>query len=203
MPSPITKELPARLSPDVPPWPASACWPAPHGPRTQPLSSCSTLAPTKLSRSPTAKYFDATAEARASDGSLSAQAHGHFTGPVVSHYDNAQAAAVGATTFQSSAFAIDLTQSWSVKAGLIVNVWGNAGNDFYSTAKLVDILLFDAQGKAITGYQITSASGVNHLAAAVPEPDPLALCGVATLLLAGARARRAHRAHHCTRRVSM
>ena len=60
------------------------------------------MAPTPLGTSPNAKFFDATADSRATDGSLSARAHGHYSGPVVSYYDNARAAAVGAAPFSDT-----------------------------------------------------------------------------------------------------
>ena len=253
---------------------------------TNPLTNSTTLAPTRLGSSPNAKSFDASADARATYGSLSARAHGHYSGPVVSYYDNASAAAVsaatfsdtltatlptsyanvssrgfvsyqftidgnanapgpptaflngstqiafniqhddgtiygllngstrtgtpgdvrgaaaasgwtlgngslsGASSFQSSLFSIDLASSWNFKAGLIVDVWGNADNDFYSTARLVGIDLFDAQRRLIDGYSIASASGVNYMAAAVPEPASTTLLIAGLMVLLGcARAR--------------
>ena len=78
------------------------------------------------------------------------------------------------------------------KAGLIVSAYGWADNDFYSTAKLVGLDLFDAQGHAIDGFSLSSASGVNYLAAAVPEPATTALLVMGLLGLAGfSHARRA------------
>ena len=98
----------------------------------------------------------------------------------------------GGNTFESGLFAIDLLKSWNFKAGLIVSAYGWADNDFYSTAKLVGLDLFDAQGHAIDGFSLSSASGVNYLAAAVPEPATTALLVMGLLGLAGfSHARRA------------
>lgn len=97
----------------------------------------------------------------------------------------------GGNTFESGLFAIDLLKSWNFKAGLIATAYGWADNDFYSTAKLVGVDLFDSQGQAIEGFSLSSASGVDYLAAAVPEPASAALLGVGLLALIGcARARR-------------
>lgn len=93
----------------------------------------------------------------------------------------------GGNTFESGLFAIDLLKSWNFKAGLIVNAYGWADNDFYSTAKLVGVALFDAQGHAIDGFTLSSASGVDYLAAAVPEPATTALFVMGLLALAGFR----------------
>ncbi|CAN5919419.1 hypothetical protein BH11PSE8_BH11PSE8_28110 [soil metagenome] len=91
----------------------------------------------------------------------------------------------GASSFESGLFSIDLTKSWTFTAGLIVDVWGNADNDFYSTAKLVGIALFDAQGRPIEGYGIASASGVDYVAAPVPEPASSVLFGAGLLVFVG------------------
>ena len=89
---------------------------------------------------------------------------------------------VGASTVGSQMFSINLLSPWSFTAGLIVNAYGNADDNFYSTARLVGIDLFDSNGNAITDYLLSSGSGTDYFAptAAVPEPGtlPLMLAGM-------------------------
>lgn len=89
----------------------------------------------------------------------------------------------GGGSFESGLFAVDFARPWTFQAGLIVNVWGEAENDFYSTVRLTGLALFDAQGRPIEGFSLATASGVNYLAAAVPEPGSALLLGLG--LLAG------------------
>ena len=246
---------------------------------TAPLLNSASLAPTLLGNAGYAESFDGTAASRASYGSLSATAHGEYTGSPQSYAPTTIAASVGAATFSdtltasvsnsytdvsssgfvryrfaidgimstpgphyayyggeahtafdiqqnggpiygllladtttesigslyvagssagwtiapgsikgggvvtSQMFSIDLLSSWSFTAGLIVNAYGNADDDFYSTAKLVGVDLFDANGNAITDYSLASSSGTSYPApvvAAVPEPEtlPLMLAGL-------------------------
>lgn len=90
----------------------------------------------------------------------------------------------GSSTFETGMFSIDLLKSWTFEAGLIVNAYGNADVDFYNSARLVGIELFDAQGNPITDFGLTSASGTNYIGA-VPEPTSLSLALVGLLVLSG------------------
>jgi hypothetical protein len=98
----------------------------------------------------------------------------------------------GGSVVESPLFSIDLLSSWTFTAGLIVNAYGNADDDFMSTAKLVGIDLFDSNGIAITDFSISSGSGTDYLApaASVPEPGTLPLMLAGALGLIGWRARR-------------
>ena len=91
--------------------------------------------------------------------------------------------ASGGGTFESGLFAIDLLKPWDFKAGLIVNAYGNADADFYNTAKIVGIDLFDSTGQQITEFGLSSASGASYVGA-VPEPASIALmlAGLAGLM---------------------
>jgi hypothetical protein len=102
----------------------------------------------------------------------------------------------GGSVVESPLFSIDLLSSWNFTAGLIVNAYGNADDDFMSTAKLVGIDLFDSNGVAITDFSISAGSGIDYLApaATVPEPGSLASMLVGFLGLIGWRARRGNAA---------
>lgn len=246
---------------------------------TAPLLNSASLAPTVLGSPGYAESFDGTAASRASYGSLSAVAHGQYSGSPVSFTPGTTiAASVGAATFSdtltasvsnvytdlssngsvryrfaidgsmttppphysfyggaaltafdiqqnggpiysllfaetstdsvggfsatpggragwtigpgsvaggsvvaSQMFSINLLSSWSFTAGLIVNAYGNADDNFYSTARLVGIDLFDANGNAITDFSLSSSSGTSYFAPAAPVPEP----GTLPLLVSG------------------
>ena len=102
---------------------------------------------------------------------------------------------VGGSVVASQMFSINLLSSWSFEAGLIVNAYGNADNNFYSTARLVGIDLFDANGNAITDYSLSSSSGTSYFAPAAPVPEPGTLPLLVTGMLGciGWQARRARK----------
>ena len=99
---------------------------------------------------------------------------------------------VGGSVVESPMLSIDLLSSWNFTAGLIVNAYGNADDDFHSTAKLLGIDLFDASGDAITGYSLSSSSGTDYLAptTTVPEPGTLAMMLAGFMAMWGWRAGR-------------
>ena len=99
--------------------------------------------------------------------------------------------ASGGSTFETQRFPINLLTSWNFKAGLIVNAYSNADNDFGSTAKLVGVDLFDAQGNPITEFTLASASGTVY-PGAVPEPATALLMLAGLLVLVGADAGLSH-----------
>lgn len=96
--------------------------------------------------------------------------------------------ASGGSSFESGLFAIDLLKSWNFTAGLIVNAYGNADADFYNTAKIVGIDLFDANGQQITEFGLSSASGTSYVGA-VPEPATVMLMLAGLLGFIGLRTR--------------
>lgn len=81
-----------------------------------------------------------------------------------------------------SAFLFDMPivwgQPWDVTVGLLAWSYGTADTDFFSTARLTGLELFDANGAQITDFSLRSASGASY-ANAVPEPS------AAVLLMAG------------------
>lgn len=81
-----------------------------------------------------------------------------------------------------SPFPIVFGTPWELTVGLAVHAYGESVADFGSTAKLVGIDVFDAQGKRITEFTLTSASGTAYIPG-VPEPATglLLLAGVAAL----------------------
>ena len=64
---------------------------------------------------------------------------------------------------------------WELKAGLLAQTAHTSNASFLSTAKLVDVQLFDAAHQRITDFTLGSASGTAYLAP-VPEPATWALC---------------------------
>jgi hypothetical protein len=100
----------------------------------------------------------------------------------------------GSSEVSSPKIAIDLTKSWNVTAGLIVDAFGNADASFFDTAQLVGIDLFDASGNLITGYTLTSVSGTDYLhpagPSAVPEPTQTAMLLAGLAAIVGALRRR-------------
>ncbi len=85
-----------------------------------------------------------------------------------------------------SPFPITFGTPWELTVGLAVRAIGEAAADFGSTAKLVGLDVFDAQGHRITEFTLTSASGTDYISG-VPEPAS------GLLLLAGAAALAARR----------
>jgi len=86
-------------------------------------------------------------------------------------------------------FSGDLDQSfvwgvpWDLQVGLAAATSRNADASFLASAKLVDIQFFDAAHQRLNDFSLSSASGTDYLAAAVPEPASWALMalGVAWL----------------------
>jgi hypothetical protein len=77
---------------------------------------------------------------------------------------------------------------WDVQVGLLATIYRTADASFMSSAKLVDIQLFDAAHVRITDFALTSASGTDYLAPAVtPVPEPqtwaMLLLGLTVLTL--------------------
>jgi hypothetical protein len=105
--------------------------------------------------------------------------------------------ASGGSTFETGLFSIDLLKSWDFTAGLIVNAYGNADADFYNTAKIVGISLYDYQGNPISDFSLTSASGTNYIGA-VPEPSAMPLMLAGLLGIAGWRGRRTCQSRQAT-----
>ena len=78
-------------------------------------------------------------------------------------------------------FSGDLDQSfvwgvpWDLQVGLAATTSRNADASFLASAKIVDIQFFDAAHQRLSDFSLSSASGTDYLAAAVPEPQTWAL----------------------------
>ena len=83
---------------------------------------------------------------------------------------------------------------WEVQVGLLAMTGRTGDASFMSTAKLVDIQLFDGAHQRITDFTLSAASGTDYLSAsAVPEPQTWALLalGLVPVLRRRERARSA------------
>jgi hypothetical protein len=65
---------------------------------------------------------------------------------------------------------------WDLKVGLLAQSAHTSDASFLSTARIVDIQLFDAAHQRITDFTLGAASGIDYLAATVPEPPAWGLC---------------------------
>lgn len=59
---------------------------------------------------------------------------------------------------------------WELNVGLLAQTAHTSDASFLSTARLVDIQLFDAAHQRISDFTLSAASGTDYLAATVPEP---------------------------------
>ncbi|OYU73382.1 MAG: hypothetical protein CFE45_37465 [Burkholderiales bacterium PBB5] len=64
---------------------------------------------------------------------------------------------------------------WEVTVGLLAQSAHTSDASFLSTARLVDIQLFDSAHQRISTFTLSAASGTDYLAATVPEPQAWAL----------------------------
>lgn len=92
---------------------------------------------------------------------------------------------------------VDLPMNWStpwdVTVGLLALGGRSADIDFFSTARLVDVQLFDALHQRVTDVVLTSASGTNYIGpsiAPVPEPETWAMLAAGLLVMGRLLARR-------------
>ncbi|KPC51351.1 PEP-CTERM sorting domain-containing protein [Amantichitinum ursilacus] len=96
-----------------------------------------------------------------------------------------------ADVFSPTGFAFTFGDAFEYGIGLQAVSYGTADADFASTVKLVGIDVYDSQGHLLTDYSLTSESGTDYLAAAVPEPHEWILLGLGALAVAMARKRSA------------
>lgn len=89
------------------------------------------------------------------------------------------------STIHGSFSDIDLPMNWDqpfdLKVGLMVWAYGTADADFFATAKLTGVQLFDASHNEVTDFVLSSAAGVAY---AVPEPAAVTMIGAGLLVLA-------------------
>ena len=90
---------------------------------------------------------------------------------------------------------------WDLKVGLLALGAHTSDASFLSTARLVDIQLFDAAHQRITDFRLSAASGTDYLAATVPEPPAwgLSVLGLVGVVL---RRRQAFSKASCASRTS-
>ena len=79
---------------------------------------------------------------------------------------------------------------WDLKVGLLAQSAHTSDASFLSTARIVDIQLFDAAHQRITDFTLGAASGTDYLAVMVPEPPAWGLCLLGLLGLGGVMLRR-------------
>jgi hypothetical protein len=65
---------------------------------------------------------------------------------------------------------------WDLNVGLLAQSAHTSDASFLSTARLVDVQLFDAAHQRISDFTLSAASGTDYLAATVPEPPAWGLC---------------------------
>jgi hypothetical protein len=70
---------------------------------------------------------------------------------------------------------------WDMKVGLLAQSAHTSDASFLSTARIVDIQLFDAAHQRISDFTLSAASGTDYLAATVPEPTAWALWALGLL----------------------
>ncbi len=102
----------------------------------------------------------------------------------------------GKSTFFSLDMPITWGTTWQLKVGLLALAYGTADANFFTTAKITGVELFDAAHAPVTTFNLNSQSGFNYadpsapVSTTVPEPSSLAFVLLGLACIAGCSVRR-------------